>query len=160
VRTPDIEPWSLQSTLLHTRRLRLSFRRWTGRELFPDGGSLENDARLLFDAPFVVVAHGVEPDPILNYGNRAALILWEMDWDLFTRLPSRLTAEPNARDERTRILAEVTARGFSDGYTGIRISRMGKRFLIDKAIVWNVFDEAGNPAGQAATFSSWRMLGD
>jgi MEKHLA domain-containing protein len=82
VKTLDIEPWSLQSTLLHTRRLRLRFRRWTGRELYPDGGSRENDARFLFKAPFVVVAHGVESDSILNYGNRAALILWERDWDL------------------------------------------------------------------------------
>jgi MEKHLA domain-containing protein len=59
-----------------------------------------------------------------------------------------LTAEPNARDERTRILAEITARGFSDGYTGIRISRTGKRFLIDKATVWTFLTRRETPSAK------------
>lgn len=148
----------METTAIQTRRVLHSFRHWTGRELIPDEGAPEEQARLLFEAPFPVLAHGVEPDPILNYGNRAALTLWEMEWDEFTRMPSRLTAEPDARDERARVLAEVTAWGFSNNYTGVRVSRSEKRFLIEKAIVWNVFDEAGKPAGQAATFPTWRML--
>ncbi|MDH5580197.1 MAG: MEKHLA domain-containing protein, partial [Betaproteobacteria bacterium] len=77
-----------------------SFRYWTGRELLIRSGPVEDHAQALFDAPFVVVSHGTEPDPILNYGNQAALDLWEMTWEQLTRTPSRHTAEPVHREER------------------------------------------------------------
>jgi len=32
----------------------------------------------LFEAPFVLISHGTEEDPILNYGNRLAL--WLCGW--------------------------------------------------------------------------------
>jgi len=32
----------------------------------------------MFEAPFVLISHGTEDDPILNYGNRVALWLWQM----------------------------------------------------------------------------------
>ena len=92
---------------------------------------------------------------MLNYGNAAALALWEMDWDTFTRTPSRLTAEPMHRDERARLLARTRDQGFVDDYSGIRISRSGRRFRIERAIVWNLVDAAGAPCGQAATFDQW-----
>ena len=41
---------------------------------------------------------------MLNYGNRAALTLWEMSWEELTRTPSRLTAEPVARCDGLRDL--------------------------------------------------------
>ena len=45
--------------------------------------------------------------------------------------------------------------GFVDDYQGIRISRTGKRFRIEQAIVWNLVDDQGRHAGQAATFDHW-----
>jgi len=52
----------------------------------------------------------------------------------------------------------VRENGFIDDYSGIRISSTGRRFHIRQAIVWNVLDEDGRYAGQAATFSSWEFL--
>lgn len=135
-----------------------SFRRWTGRELIERDGSAEDQAQRLFAAPFVVASHGTETDPILNYGNRAALDLWEMDWQEFSRTPSRLTAEHVNRAERERMLAEAAARGFFADYRGVRISRTGLRFLVENAIVWNLVDEDEHLRGQAATFSQWTFL--
>ena len=112
----------------------------------------------IFHAPFVLVSHGTEPDPILNYGNQAALALWEMSWDKLTRTPSRLTAEAPNREERARLLAAVTADGFIDDYSGIRISKTGRRFRISQATVWNLLDERQNYCGQAAMFSRWEFL--
>ncbi len=109
-------------------------------------------------APFVLVSHGPEADPILNYGNRRALELWEMGWEEFTRTPSRLTAEVPDRAERARLLAEVGRKGFIDDYSGIRISKGGRRFRIAGATVWNLVDERGEYRGQAATFSDWTYL--
>jgi len=95
---------------------------------------------------------------VLNYGNAAALALWEMSWDEFTRTPSRLTAEAPNREERMRLLAAVTERGFIDDYSGVRISKTDRRFRIVQATVWNLLDERGIYAGQAAMFSRWEFL--
>jgi len=95
---------------------------------------------------------------VLNYGNQAALTLWEMSWAELTRTPSRLTAEAPNREERARLLAEVTAHGFIDNYSGIRVSRTGRRFRILQATVWNLLDARQNFAGQAALFSRWEFL--
>ena len=93
----------------------------------------------------------------MNYGNAAALALWELGWEEFTRTPSRQTAEAPLREERARLLAAVTAHGFIDDYSGIRISKSGRRFRIAQATVWNLA-AAGQPYGQAALFSKWEFL--
>ena len=98
-----------------------SFAERLGRELIPRTGTAADQADRLFHAPFVVAAHGTEIDPVLNYGNAKALVLWEMTWEEFTRTPSRLTAEPVHRDERSRLLAQTHQHGYVDDYSGIRI---------------------------------------
>jgi hypothetical protein len=75
-------------------------------------------------------------------------------------MPSRLTAEAPDRTERARLLAEVAARGFIDDYSGVRISRTGQRFRIERATVWNLSDDEGRRCGQAATFRTWRYWAD
>ncbi len=114
----------------------------------------------LFRAPFVVLSHNAAPDPILTYGSLTALKLFALTWDELTQMPSRLTAEAPNRAERARLLAEVTARGFIDDYSGVRIARTGQRFLIEQATVWNLSDAEGKLCGQAATFQTWRLLKD
>jgi hypothetical protein len=144
--------------IVWTLRLLDSFRHWTGRELLGRSGSIEDQARVLFDAPFVVVSHGTDPDPILNYGNHAALELWEMTWEQFTQTPSRRTAEPLNQEERAVMLKAAGERGYFRGYRGIRISSTGRRFLVEDATVWNVLDPSGRRIGQAATFVRWSIL--
>ena len=142
----------------HVQLLLDSFARLLGRELMSRVGSVEEQAERLFHAPFVVVSHGTEADPVLNYGNAAALALWQMDFATLTRTPSRLTAEPVHRDERARLLERTLRDGYVDDYAGIRISSTGKRFRIEQAIVWNLVDAAGARYGQAATFDRWTPL--
>lgn len=134
-----------------------SYLRWTGRELIPPCG-LQERARALFYQPFVVLSHGTQEDPVLNYGNQAALDLWEMTWEEFIKMPSRLTAEPVNREDRERFLEEVRRNGYIDTYRGVRISGKGRSFLIERGTVWNIIDENNKYAGQAATFSRWTYL--
>lgn len=115
-------------------------------------------AKALFEAPFVVVSHNAAADPVFNYGNQAALDLFEMSWEEFTRLPSRCSAEPPNREERARLLAAVTTQGFIDDYAGVRIAKTGKRFLIKHVTVWNLIDPQDKYCGQAAVYSHWQML--
>lgn len=143
---------------VHVARLRASYRRWTGRELLDPAPDAPGYARALWEAPFVVASHGTEADPVLNYGNRAALALWDADWETFTAMPSRRTAEPAAQEERARLLARVGTHGFIADYSGIRITAAGRRFRIHRATVWNVLDEAGRAGGQAVAFSEWEWV--
>jgi len=147
---PVIVDWSL--LLLN------SFRHWTGRELLERAGDRTSEADTLFLSPFVVVSHGMEEDPLLNYGNQVALELWEMTWEDLTQTPSRLTADPTNRAEREWMLEQAKTRGYFDTYRGVRITSTGRRFLVENALIWNVMDEEGQRVGQAATFSKWTWL--
>ena len=73
---PSTDPHAADAA--HVQLLLDSFARLVGRELLARDGSAVEQARRLFTASFVVVSHGTEADPLLNYGNRAALALWEM----------------------------------------------------------------------------------
>lgn len=143
------EPYNLQN---HVHCLLRSYHHWLGKDLIEPG---KDPVAALDSAPFPVLSHGTEVDPILNYGNKAALQLWEMEWEEFTRTPSRLTAEAPNREERARLLSEVAEKGFIENYSGIRISKSGRRFRVSGGTVWNLLDDNGLPAGQAATFESW-----
>lgn len=144
----------------HAERLRRTFHALTGRDLLDPALSPDAAAEALFHAPFVVLSHDTAPDPILTYGNQTALDLFALSWAELIQRPSRWTAEAPDRAERARLLAEVTAHGFIDDYSGVRISRTGQRFRIEQATVWNLTDEDGRRCGQAATFREWRLLAD
>jgi len=150
--------WQHPSVIEQTQIITRSLKHWTGRELAPGNFSAAELAEKIFHAPFVLVSHGTEADPVLNYGNAAALALWEMSWDELTRTPSRLTAEVPNREERAKLLEIVTRRGFIDDYSGMRISKSGRRFRIARATVWNLISEDGRPCGQAAMFAHWEFL--
>ncbi|MFN5438043.1 MAG: MEKHLA domain-containing protein [Planctomyces sp.] len=152
------EIWQTSEWLQQAQLMLDSYSRHTGRQLLERSDDPIDEARRLYHAPFVVVSHGTQADPILNYGNLLAQQLWEMDAQTLTSIPSRLTAEPMHRDERAEMMARALRDGFVDDYRGIRISRTGKRFLIERAVIWNLQDAAGRRLGQAATFSEWKPL--
>ena len=139
----------------HVAALLRSYYDLTGRQLIEQTDDLATMAKRVDEAPFFVASHGLENDPVLDYGNRCALELFAMSWDEFTQTPSRLTAEAPNRAERERLLTSVTEKGFIDDYSGVRITADGRRFRIHQATVWNVTDKSGVKIGQAATFSEW-----
>ncbi len=150
--------WQKPSVIAQTQLIARSLNYWTGRALLPGLFNPPGLAKNVFEAPFVLVSHGTEADPVLNYGNAAALALWEMPWAELTRTPSRLTAEAPNRAERARLLATVTQHGYIDDYSGIRISKTGRRFRITQATVWNLLSETSQTCGQAAMFARWEWL--
>lgn len=152
----DLEsPWRDDGWAKYSQQLMDSYRHWIGDELVSRAGSVTEQAERLFRAPAIVVSHGTEPDPILCYGNLAALRLWELSLIELLAMPSRLTAEPVERSERQAMLSRGLDHGFIRDYSGIRISSTGRRFLVRQATIWNVLDERGERIGQAATFSDW-----
>jgi hypothetical protein len=155
---PGMQPWFSAAARRTAERLERAHRRLVGRELPGVPAHSGRVAEDVWESDAVVVAHGTQADPVLCYGNRAGLALWARSWEEFTRTPSRFTAEEPERGGRARLLAAVSARGFIEDYTGVRITGDGRRFRIHRATVWNFSDEADLPAGQAATFGEWEWL--
>lgn len=135
-----------------SRRIALvasSFARLLSRPLIQESADV---VAALWHAPRAIVAHGMEADPVFFFGNAFALECFESDVEGFTRMPSRLSAEAPLREERQALLERVTAKGFIEDYQGVRITARGRRFRIERAVVWNLVDGDGARHGQAATF--------
>ena len=130
-----------------------SFARLTGKPLVADG---QGPDWLYNEAPFAVLAHNTEADPVFVYANKTAQACFEYTWSEFITIPSRLSAEAPNREERQRLLEAVTRNGFIADYRGVRIAKSGRRFWIENGIVWQLYDDHGTYRGQAATFSSWK----
>jgi PAS domain-containing protein len=142
-----------------TRIILASHRRHFGRDLVAIGPP-DRAAEALFEAPSVVLS-ALGPfgsDHAFNYANRAALRLFEDNWDELIGKLSSASAEPVHRDERRRLLDEVGRHGFIENYSGVRVSKNGRRFRIKRATVFNLLDENDRYVGQAATFSDWEPL--
>jgi hypothetical protein len=140
-----VKPYLTPEAVAYAALLADSFHRQTGQ-------ALPNDPEKLWHHPQPLVSHGTEPDPIFRYANQAALTLWQMDWLAFTKLPSRLSAEPNPniQSDRTALLQAALAQGHVANYQGIRISAQGNRFAISDTLLWTVTDRLGQTYGQAA----------
>ncbi|MEG3436531.1 MEKHLA domain-containing protein [Pannus brasiliensis CCIBt3594] len=156
----NIEIWQDPAIIAWTELLLDSYERLLGRSLLPPEWTALERSHALYHAPFVVVSHGTEANPIFNYGNRVALDLWGLTWEELIQFPSRATVGEDtlSESERAKMLARVRKTGYIDDYRGIRVSKTGRRFRIDNAIVWNTIDRDGIYRGQAATFASWTFL--
>src|SRR5262245_23364276 len=105
-----------------------SFYRLVGKKLTD-----RDPAWLYAEAPFVVLAHDTQPDPIFIYANRAAQDCFGYGAEEFLTLPSRLSAEAMLQEKRQAVLDAVARDGFIAGYSGIRIAKSGRRFSIRDA---------------------------
>src|SRR6266850_1650930 len=82
--------WTNPAVMEWSQLLLNSFRHWTGRELLERAGGPDYQAHALFQSPFAVISHGMEEDPLLNYGNQIAMELWEMTWNVVDAEGQRL----------------------------------------------------------------------
>lgn len=134
-----------------------SFKLLTGKNILLSEFDSDSISREIYFAPFAVMSHGTETDPVFNYANQCALDLFEITWENFIKLPSKYSAEAESQDERERILQQVAENGYADDYSGVRISNKGRRFQIKNATVWNVINQ-GRCYGQAALIRNWTYL--
>ena len=141
----------------HVTRVVEAFARVTGGDFLAEAGINRADlGRSVWDGNFALLTH--DTNAILTYGNRFALDLWEMDWETLVRTPSRLTAPEEDRAARAVIMAQVERDGFTRSYTGRRVSRTGRFFLIENATVFTLTDEEGAGFGTGAFFKSVTRL--
>ena len=102
------KPWLQHGWIEHSQNILHSYQQLLGQPLIDARGSASERAESLFNAPFVVVSHGTQADPLLNYANAVALQLWKIGIPTLLQTPSRMTAEAMHRDERANLLARTT----------------------------------------------------
>jgi len=136
-----------------------SFRRCVGRELIGRSGDAAEDASRLFDLPLAVLAHDTAPQPLLDWANAAAAAAFDATPESLLGRLSSATAPPDATADRRQLFEALARDGFVTGYSGVRVSLTGRRFIIDDVTVFEVTDAAGRPAGHAAVIGSTRPAG-
>lgn len=135
-----------------------SLEKLKGVSLVDPSLSQKEQARQVFTADYVLLTHNATADPIFQYANQMGLALFELSWDELVILPSKYSAEPQNREARAKLLNEVSLKGYADNYSGIRISKTGKRFAIKAATVWNILDANNIKCGQAAMFKEYTYV--
>ena len=93
----------------HAELISRSFTKLLGYSLLEH---TENLPERLYHAPFVLLSHNTEQDPIFNYANAQGLQLFELSWQELIRLPSRASAEAINQATRAKLMAQVTTQGF------------------------------------------------
>lgn len=133
-----------------------SYFRFTKKSLVPEERDASVAARWLYEeAPFCLLAHNTDADPRFIYANRTAQACFEYNWDEFTALRSRFSAEAPDREERQRLLDAANRDGYITEYRGLRVAKSGKRFWVDHVTLWQLIDETGRLHGQAALIPYW-----
>ena len=154
----DLPIWQQPEVISWIQIVNQSYYRLFNKNLIEPIGTPEQLSQKLFYAPFVLVSHGAQPDPIFNYANQTALKLWSMSWSEFTQTPSASVTEPDEMEDRALMLKQAAEQGYIDNYQGIRKATTGQKFRIERVRLWNLTNEAGQRCGQAATFPSWTWL--
>ena len=157
----ETAPWLTQESQGLTSILLRSHQRAFGRPLLAcdrPGTSRRLTNQELFSSTVAVLAHDNSNDPRLIYANAMALRLWQRSWPEMIGMPSRYTAEEGARRERASALQQAQRQDAFEGYRGIRISGNGRRFMINNARIWTLWDEENRGCGQAAAFSNWYWI--
>ena len=148
----EAAPWQTPETLILVSRLMSSHQRAFDKPL------VDCSIQDLFSSEMAVLAHDNSSDPLLIYANATALRLWERSWEAMIGMPSRYTAEAEERVQRASALQQAQQRDACEGYSGVRVSRTGQRFMISNARIWTLWDDKNCNCGQAAAFSSWHRL--
>lgn len=134
-----------------------SYRQLTGEDVVEDDSSGDiGDA--LYEADDLLLCHDGAADPLFTYANEAAQQVFELGWNEFIGMPSRLSAAPDAQTDRNELISQATESGFFTGYSGVRVSSSGRKFVIQDAVLWRVSDEAGHVLGLACRVPKWRYV--
>ena len=134
--------------------LEASYHHWLGQPL-PRPAGLSATAAFAWlheQAPYALLAHGTESDPLFCYANAQALRCFGYPRADFIGMPSRLSASPKDREARQVLMETVGRQGHASGYAGWRVDQAGRAFMIHAGVVWNLIDSQGQRLGQAALF--------
>eukprot|EP00271_Cylindrocystis_brebissonii_P002248 TRINITY_DN12699_c0_g1_i1.p1 TRINITY_DN12699_c0_g1~~TRINITY_DN12699_c0_g1_i1.p1 ORF type:complete len:256 (-),score=42.92 TRINITY_DN12699_c0_g1_i1:548-1315(-) len=148
---PPPLPYLSGEVIMHSLAVIDSYFRATGKPIFPSSVEISVAAKALWELPRVVVTQGTEEDPLYNYGNKAALDLFEMDWPTFTSSVARKWA-PEEEQTAHSELVKSAVQGVQDIGGLVRVTSSGQTFKISQGAWWALTTLDGEPFGQGAVF--------
>lgn len=98
---------------------------------------------------YPIASHDNSDEPLFNYANKAALLLFKMTYEQMIGLPSKVSALPVNQEERSFLLKQVAEHGFIQHYQGKRVASDQSIFHIQDATVWNLMNLDQKFCGQA-----------
>jgi len=154
-----VPPHESTETILDLLMLVESYSKHFNKPFLAQGVEITSIAKEVWDAPFVLMFHKLREEglPTFCYANRAALALFESEWDDFVGMESRNTAEDEeaVQKERDEYLEKALETGKVEKLDVWRVSQKGRRFLLKDVELWNV--ESGEDIiGQAAICREWQ----
>ncbi|GKY95586.1 hypothetical protein MPSEU_000519900 [Mayamaea pseudoterrestris] len=134
-----------------------SLQKFYGKSLYEEM-SVAGPENVHSNEQYVVVSHGTQVDPIYNYANKAGLICFGYTEEEFVQSPSRKSApEGVLSEDRNLLVQHVLNHGWTIIPQSIRQNKDGERFLVQRILFFNVYDDDGNRTGQAATFDRYKV---
>mmetsp|Transcript_33049 Transcript_33049/g.79885 ORF Transcript_33049/g.79885 Transcript_33049/m.79885 type:complete len:222 (+) Transcript_33049:64-729(+) len=143
---------------VHIGYLDRSLRKSSGTGLFDWINQRSEDATVTTAAlldenqRFGVLSHGTQPDPIFNYGNKASLELFGYKIEDLCRTASRLSTVPELMKDRENLIKDIETCGYGYIDDAVRVKSDGELFVIDRILVWTLFDKTDKRIGLAAVY--------
>eukprot|EP00803_Ostreobium_quekettii_P003175 evm.model.scf_1105.2 EVM.evm.TU.scf_1105.2 scf_1105:11459-16932(+) len=152
------EPWKSTDSIMLLLLLVESYKRVVGEALMEDA-DISNIADDIWNAPFAILTHDrFVNDPVrFTYANKAALALFEAEWDELVGMVSTKAAaeEEVTQKQRNDLLQEAEEKGFVRGTDAPRVSLKGTKFSLQDFTLFNIESPAGKKMGQAVVFDKW-----
>ncbi|CAB9507466.1 MEKHLA domain-containing protein [Seminavis robusta] len=101
---------------------------------------------------FGILSHGIQEDPIYNYGNAAALELFDNTIEDLCQTPSRYSTVESLMDDREQLIQSINTFGHGTIRDATRRTTKEKLFVIATIWIWHVFDDNGTRIGLAALY--------
>ena len=152
------EPYNNAETIAWCRYVHDSYKHWLKKTLVEGDLKEKELVKALYEADFMILSHKFGDVPRFVFANLSAQKLWGYSWDEFIGMPSSESVEPEAREEREKLLERANLYGFINDYSGIRIAKDGRRFRIRDVTLWNVLNENEVRVGQAAMFRKFEFV--
>mmetsp|Transcript_14710 Transcript_14710/g.23932 ORF Transcript_14710/g.23932 Transcript_14710/m.23932 type:complete len:173 (-) Transcript_14710:2202-2720(-) len=135
----------------HVHLLQESYKHYTGKQL--GGEEMATWEALHNSEAFVLASVGIQDDPIFNYGNRAAMNVFKLDWDEFTQFPGRYSADEENRESREKLLKMANQAEYLPDVEAIRVDAEKRRFkLVDAELFTVLSGDKQTRIGQAVWF--------
>jgi hypothetical protein len=154
-------PWADEVSNLLLGLVGISHKKYLARPLLEPEPSEEQRAAAIWEAPFVLMVHDDSEACLLEYGNRAAMALFEMEYLDFFGTSSFALVHPDAEVQQEWIWSLRDAEERFEKYVVVPRLRLmaasGRALVARDALVFRVDSLEDEPIGQAVVFSKWQF---
>ncbi len=153
-------PWADEVSTLLLGLVSISHKKYLAKPVLEPEPSEEQRAAAFWEVPFVLMVHDDSEQCLLEYGNKAALALFEMEYLDFFGTSSFAIVAPDETVQQDWIWAMRDVEERFEKYTVVPKLRMmsstGRPFVAKDVLVFRVDSLEDEPIGQAVMFSKWQ----